>query len=101
MFLRSGIVAGLIVGLPWLGARLAGHDLSRLLVFPPPVAIPADYLRFSPWAVLAVVAAIALIVGGWLKPSRSRTPHTTRAVLGVRRCTPRWIFPALVWVAAW
>ena len=101
MFLRGCIFVALIVSLPWLGAILAGRDRSKLLAFPPPLAIPVDYLRVSVWAMVAVLAAIVLIVGSWLRPARSEAPPVVSAKPRGRRRVPLWIFPALVWVAVW
>jgi hypothetical protein len=62
-----------VIGLPPLGAWMAGRPLGPLLRFPPTLEIPADYPRFS-WAAAGLVAGIlAAIALPWLRALKAGT----------------------------
>jgi hypothetical protein len=116
MLMRKMGIGVMVLGLPWVGAVLAGRDLSDLLTFPPPLAIPTDYLRFSWLAAGAVVAALTLVLGGWFsaktrhgsdfaKASADTSKSAPYQTYGVQHRDrfrfPWWAWGALVWIAAW
>ncbi|HEY0947647.1 MAG TPA: hypothetical protein VGD81_20355 [Opitutaceae bacterium] len=97
----------LVVGLPLLGAALAGRDLHTFFRFPPPLEIPSDYPRFSWLAAAAVVAALILVArplaAGW----RSRSTRGAVAEKsgdkspGGKTPFPWWGWGALGWTLLW
>lgn len=100
----AGISAiALILGLPLLGAIVAGRVTEELFRFPPPLEIPSDYTRFSWAAASAVVVVLGATVLPW-SLRRHRFPGTAVAqgvpVTGARRL-PRWGMLALVWTLVW
>ena len=93
-------VALAVIGLPLLGAALGGRDLRALFVFPPPLRIPTDYLRFS-WAAAAAVAAILVAVAWpWLKARRAQAETASTARARNHRL-PMWGVLAIAWTLAW
>jgi hypothetical protein len=96
-------VVMLILGLPLLGAWMAGRVSEDLFRFPPAVAIPADYVRFS-WA---AVSAVAVVLGATLLPWCRRRPASdvaapdSSAGAPHARRLPLWGTPAIVWTLAW
>lgn len=129
MLSRFGIRAidatlvSMVLGLPLLGAWLSGRNVRELLRFPPPLEIPADYVRFSWFAAAAVFACLLAIAMPWLVRMRSRctgprassfrdSPGTTdvppatlaRSDEGKKRRWgrfPAWGVVALGWTGAW
>ena len=87
--------------LPLAGASLAGRDLHRLGLFPPPLAVPVDYLRFSWWAEGAVAATLAAIVLSW--GAAALRPERTEPLIEAGRAGrfPPWGWLALAWTVAW
>jgi len=87
--------------LPPVGVRLAGRTLALLLHFPPPLAIPEDYPRFS-WVAAGLVLGVGgLIVWPWLRrrslsPQRFDVPPPTFA-----RLLPWWGWLAIAWTLLW
>lgn len=99
-----GILA-LIGGLPWVGAWLAGRDLSDLARFPPRLDIPDDYTRFS-WAAAAAVAGVLLAAACWWgAAARARTADKGRPDVSKAETTPRpfpgWGWAAVLWTVVW
>lgn len=101
------------VGLPPLGARLAGRALEPLLRFPPPLAIPEDYPRFS-WVAAGLVLGVSwLIAWPWIFRRNgffpTRLEHLEVKPLhpsGVRhlpsvRPLPAWGWCAVAWTLLW
>jgi hypothetical protein len=116
MLLRILSIGIMVLGLPWAGATLAGHDLSDLLTFPPPLVVPTDYLRFSWLAAGAVVAALALVFRGWFSGKTRRGSDFAKASTDTAGSAPYqvsggqhrdrfrfpwWAWAALVWVVVW
>ncbi len=98
----------LVAGLPWLGAWLAGRDLSELLRFPPVLNIPADYARFSWGAAGAVGAVLAATLFWWLRGARGPAAVGGEAGVGQEsRIGTRparfawWGWAAVVWTLGW
>lgn len=92
----------LILGLPLLGALAAGRPLRRLLAFPPVNVGLGSYVRFSWWAVAAVLALLAAAALPWLPHLREpRSPAPDRPRAAARR--DRFVPPALAaaWIALW
>ncbi len=93
----------IVIGLPLVGALLAGRTWADLAQFPPRLAIPTDYVRVSPWAVAAVIAFLVAVALPWLRagsrrPSRAGAP---RAADTLTRKFPFWGWAALIWTGAW
>ncbi|MFI5336296.1 MAG: hypothetical protein ACHQ5A_05910, partial [Opitutales bacterium] len=97
------LLAAILV-LPLGGAWLAGRDLSRVFRFPPPLAIPTGYLRFSWLALGGVVVALAAILAPWLgrRPRDSEPAANLAPGSGAGpRALPWWGWLALGWTGAW
>jgi hypothetical protein len=106
-YLRPSDLAILVavLVLPLFGTTLAGCDLSDIFRFPPPLAIPSHYLRFSRMAATVVVAMPALIAASWaigvrrasargpLKSHPTRRDHTGHF--------PWWGWAAIGWTVVW
>ncbi len=107
------------LGLPLLGAWLSGRALEPLLRFPPLLAIPENYPRFS-WIAAGLVLGLGLlVVWPWLKrwealiPTRSerledtllasRTLHpaSLRPSTVDSRPFPWWGWLAVAWTLLW
>ena len=100
-FLLVGCIALAVLGLPLLGAALAGRELREFFRFPPPLEIPTGYLRFSWFAFAAVVGLLAVIAVSWL---RSRVPGSAlrnEPDRSAERRLPWWGWCALIWTAGW
>jgi hypothetical protein len=92
----------LVFALPLVGGLLAGGSLAEFTRFPPPLAVPTDYLRFSPLAAGAVVALLAAVMLPWWFGRRRPTAVPADAVLRPsRRRFPIWGWIALAWTGAW
>lgn len=104
-------VAGLAVvlatiALPLLGAWADGRDLRPIFTFPPPLAIPAGYPRFSWIAVALVIAPFAALGAAWITDRRRRAivgpPRPEPAHSGSARAVfPAWGWAALGWTLGW
>lgn len=94
------LLAGVLL-LPLAGATLAGRDLHRLGMFPPPLDVPVDYLRFSCWAEGAVAATLAAIVLSW--GSVALRPEQAEPLIETGRAGrfPPWGWLAIAWTVAW
>lgn len=86
--------------LPLAGAALAGRDLHRLGVFPPPLAMPTDYRRFSWWAEGMVAGTLGAMALSWAIAGRRRKVEARPAVRRAGRF-PAWGWLALGWTLAW
>lgn len=100
--LQASALAAAIVGLPLIGARLAGLPLERFLVFPPrptpdtPGAVDASWVIAMALAALAVLAPFVLRV--------VRTPAATRSTSAGELPVWGWLGLAIVavsWALAW
>lgn len=93
-----------VIGLPWLGAILAGHDASEFLHFPPPLEIPTDYLQFSWWATGTVILLLGAIASSWIfgsaSVSRPARPLSRTQPLLMGSGFPLWGWLALAWTLA-
>lgn len=88
------------VGLPLLGAWLAGRALAPLWRFPPPLRIPEQYPRFS-WVAVALVLVVGGLIGwSWLRRSSAPGSPPTNGVPG-RRHFPVWGWMAVGWTIGW
>ena len=95
--LRTSATAAIVaacLGLPLLGAWLAGRDLAPLARFPPPLSIPTGYPRFSWFAAALVLAVAGLVAAPWLW----RRPAVARTASG--GATGKFHLPAWGWAAA-
>ena len=70
----------MVLGFPLLGAWLGGRNVREFLLFPPPLDVPSDYLRFSWLAVAAVVVCVLAFVAPWLLRARAVLAAPTRVV---------------------
>lgn len=101
--LNTTVIGAAVVGLPLLGARLAGHPVGEFLRFPPPLEIPTGYPLFSWWMAALVVGLVLAILAPWIK----RSWHGYRAghsVLPTKTATPAfpiWGWIAMLWTLAW
>ncbi len=114
-------VVSMVLALPLIGAVLAGRDAREFLRFPPPLNIPTDYLRFSWFAAVAVLACVLALAWPWLRrlgalrdrssgsagvspaselrnEKQSARPQTIESS---RRRFPPWGSVALIWTVAW
>ncbi len=102
----AGMV-GAVVGLPLLGAWLAGRELAPVFTFPPPLDVPAGYPRFGWPACLAVVLVLAAVFAPWLRRTVPTAPGQTPANPAVRQPArpgggfPWWGWVALLWTGIW
>lgn len=88
--------------LPLAGRVFMGEPLDRLWQFPPPLAMPEDFPRFSWFAVAALVVAIALLLLPWvLFPRRRATPEDDLAPPAPERRFPFWGWLAVDWTLLW
>jgi len=102
------------LGLPVVGAVLAGRALGPLLRFPPPLEIPQDYPRFS-WIAAGLVSGVsALIAVSWMAGrgpgarARAECPAVKPPALAPVRPSPpdhrpfpRWGWAAVAWTLLW
>src|SRR5690606_18970707 len=58
----DAIMLVLIIGLPVIGAGVAGENLARFREFPPTLDIPTGYPRFSWIAAALVLAAVVFVL---------------------------------------
>jgi len=105
-----GVLTACIV-VPPVGAWLAGRPVEPLLRFPPLLAIPVEYPRFS-WIACALIAGAALAVAQpWIKRRRALLParreiepHHPPNVGPSSSARPRfawWGWLAIAWTLAW
>lgn len=108
------VVLALVLGLPLAGARWSGRPLAEFLQFPPPLEVPAAYLRFSWWAAGAVAALLVAVALSWIVGYRARGAVVAASPAsasnppvggnGLRhepRRFPLWGWVALAWTLAW
>lgn len=102
-WLAGAAVAVPVLGLPLLGRALAGRGLDSVFAFPPPRTIPADYQRFSWWAVAAVVGALGIVVAAWMHGSRldAARPEWEPFPREARSGFPWWGWIGGGWTAGW
>jgi hypothetical protein len=96
------LILALVLALPLAGGLLAGRTLAEFTQFPPPLAVPTGYVRFSKLAVFAVAALLATITLFWLVGRRQ--PTTTREKFVIPTTVgkfPVWGWAALAWTLAW
>lgn len=96
------VVLAVTLVLPLLGARLAERDLAQLWRFPPPLAVPVDYPRWS-WLACGLLLAVLLLV---VSPMvlRSRVASTSPALALAPRSRariPSWGWLAVGWTIVW
>jgi hypothetical protein len=99
----------LILGLPLLGALLAGHAPREFLAFPPPLRIPVNYPRWSWFACAGVAAPFVAFAWAWWRARRERRVSPSEAsplARALKRPFPWWGVVALVlllacWLLAW
>jgi hypothetical protein len=106
----AGAVAVAIAVLPLVGAAWAQRPLTPFFEFPPPLAIPTDYPRFSAWAaglliagLIAVAAFVVAVI--WRVPVAASQPlvrpHHAAVGAGQRRRATVVLALALWWTATW
>ena len=97
------ILIACLIGLPLLGAALAGHDLTQYLQFPP----QTRYVEHAPFSLIAfvlislaeVLAIVAIIT--LLSPQKiEKSPHASKYVF------PSWGWGSIVmnlsfWIMSW
>lgn len=92
------LVLAACAALPLLGAWMGGRFTPELFQFPPRLAIPSDYPRFS-WAACAlIVAAAAAVVIPWIQ---IRRPAAGVEKTKSGRRFPWWGQVAIAWTLAW
>ena len=103
--LSDAAIVTAVLGLPLLGATLTRRDLMEVFLFPPPLRIPSDYLRFSWLAVAAVVALLVSIVLSWIAAARRRAVQMAPESCGTRHSAapnfPWWGWIAFGWTVGW
>ncbi len=98
------LILALVLGLPLVGALLAGRTMAEFTRFPPPRDIPTDYVHLSWTAVAAVVALLTAVTLSWVVGRRAPASPATMAAVPIpaRAGTfPRWGWAALTWTLAW
>lgn len=93
------VILALVIGFPLAGGLFAGRSIADITQFPPRLAIPTDYVRFSPWAAGAVVAVLLLVTIPWI-----RGRHRASSAVPAGRAPggfPAWGWGALAWTAVW
>jgi hypothetical protein len=96
-------VVVLVIGLPLVGAWIGGRNLAELFRFPPPLALPLDYVRFSWGATIAVLTVLVAAFAPWIRHLRRTCDRLTPAPSSrpsIRR-SPLWMWVALFWTAGW
>jgi hypothetical protein len=99
MYRNVLLLVGAIIVLPLAGAALAGREIGRYFMFPPPLAIPLDYTRFSWAAVWAVGSALAVVVASWAAGAQRVSGNVRQRM--VQRALPAWGSWAMGWTALW
>jgi len=101
--LASATLLAAILLLPLAGALLAGHRVGEFLQFPPPLEIPADYLRFSWLAAAAVMGLLLAIAFPWVRRRTHHAPRSSshRPASSARRIFPGWGLAAVAWTLGW
>jgi hypothetical protein len=98
-FTAVGVLAACL-GLPLLGAWLAGRPLAPLWRFPPPLCIPTQYPHFSWLAAALVLGAAAVVAVAWARRAGGGRPLPgADAPAGLR--FPGWGGVAVAWTLAW
>lgn len=97
-------VFALVLGLPLVGALVAGRTLAEFTSFPPPLEIPADYVRVSQPAIAAVAILLAAVTLPWVfkrhRPDAS--PDNASAPANApQKKFPLWGWAAIAWTLAW
>ncbi len=93
--------------LPLAGAWVFHRDFATVFAFPPPLAIPTRYPRFSWVAFALVLAPFVAMACAWISSPRAATRGThrpapaQRAPTPVRHAFPVWGIIAGVWVLSW
>jgi hypothetical protein len=105
--LSGAAILAATVLLPLVGAWLSGRDVSGVFAFPPPLAIPTDYPRFSWLALVLVLAPFVALAVAWLRPGRRAKPgldgalqHRT-ATAARPKPFPRWGWIGVAWTIGW
>lgn len=96
-------VLAVVVPMPLLGAWLSGRPVERIFAFPPPLAIPSEYLHFSWIALILIVApfiALALSLTTSWRRERSSDRTARKGELRTRRFAA-WGWISLGWTAFW
>ena len=100
----EAIVVFMVLGLPLLGAWLAGRSAQEFFRFPPPLEIPSGYVRFSWFAAAGVCACVLILVMPLVL--RVRRGSAARRVVASNRHPggdrfPIWGVAAALWTGLW
>ena len=94
---------GLVFALPLAGALAAGRTLAEFIAFPPPLAIPDGYVRFSSLSAAAVAVLLVAVVLPWLfvNPKPALADGRSTPAPKQRRIFPAWGWGAVLWTGGW